>query len=80
MIIAIIFFFFLSYLIFDQQLKLISENPQLHLKKFTPPPLFLLTPPHKNSKSASPLLFAKNFQPLPPWRKGGGQCGNTNSR
>ena len=73
MIIAIIFFFFLSYLIFDQQLKLISENPQLHLKKFTPRPLFLLTPPQKNSKSASPLLFAKieKFSASPPLEKGG---------
>ena len=41
--------------------KLLSDNPQAPLKKSTPP--FLLTPPSKNSKIASPPLFAniENF-------------------
>ena len=39
-----------SDVMFDQQLKLLSENPQAPLKKFTP--LFLVTPP-KNLEIAS---------------------------
>ena len=61
---------FLSYVIFDQQLKITfrkSLGPPL--KKSTPP--FLLTPAHKNSESASPPFFAniENFSG-PPSEKG----------
>ena len=74
MIIAIIYIF-LSYAIFDQQLKIISENPQL------PPPPGKIHPPllnhspTKNSKSASLPLFAniENFSG-PPAERGGGHC------
>ena len=70
MIIAIIYIF-LSYMIFDQQLKITfrkSSTPH-PLKKSTPP--FLPNPP-KNSKSVSPPLFA-NIEKFSgcPCRKGG---------
>ena len=64
---------FLSYVIFDQQLTLLLENPQALLKT----PLFTHPLPLKNSKSASPpfLLTLKVFQPPPPpcAEKGGGE-------
>ena len=65
MIIAIICIF-LSYVIFDQQLK-ITFRKSIHSPLFTHSP-----PPPKNSKSSSPPLFAniENFSGL-PCRKGG---------
>ena len=65
MIIAIIYIF-LSYVIFDQQLK-------ITFRKSSGPPLKKSTPP-KNSKSAIShfLPTLKIFQPpSPPCRKGG---------
>ena len=60
----------LSYVVFDQQLKIPFRKSQAPLKKSTPP--FLLTPPPKSSKSASPPLFAniENFSG-PPAERGG---------
>ena len=72
MIIAIIYIF-LSYMIFDQQLKITFRKFSTPPEKITPP--FLLTPPPKNAKSTgSPFLpTLKIFQsPPPPCRKGGG--------
>ena len=56
----------LSYVIFDQQLK-------ITFRKSTPPLLFYSLPP-KYSKSGSPTLLAniENFSG-PPCRKGGGR-------
>ena len=73
MIIAIIYIF-LSYVIFDQQLKIIfrkSSEPPSPPKKSTPP--FLLNPPLKIQKVQVPpfLPTLKTFQP-PLQKRGGG--------
>ena len=58
MIIAIIYIF-LSYVIFDQQLKITFRKSSAPPWKNPLPPLYsLLTPSQKISKSASPRLFA----------------------
>ena len=64
MVIAIIYIF-LSYVIFDQQLKITFRKSSVPLKKSNSP--FLLTPPLKNSKRTSLPLFAKieNFSAHP---------------
>ena len=82
MIIAIIYIF-LSYVIFDQQLKITFRKSSVPLEKSNSP--FLLTPPLKIQKGqVYPFLpRLKIFQPSPPplpCRKRGGHCGNTNSR
>ena len=66
MIIATIYVF-LSYVIFDQQLKITFR------KSSAPPRLKKSTPP-KNSKSASSPLFAniENFSAHPPSERWGG--------
>ena len=72
---------FLSYVIFDQHLKITFR------KSSTPPPPkkstapFLLTLPLKIQKVQSPLPFAniENFSALPPAKRGGGPCDNTQS-
>ena len=61
MIIAIVYIF-VSYVIFDQQLKITFRKFSPALKKSTPHP-YSLSP--KNLKSASPP-FLPIFQPLPP--------------
>ena len=70
--ITTIVYIFVSYVIFDQQLKItFRKSSGSHpLKKSTLP--FLLTLPCKNSKSASPPLLPtlKIFQ-TPPCQKGG---------
>ena len=72
MITAIIYFF-LSYVIFDQQLKITfrkSSGP--HLKKSAPP--FLLTPPLKLLKvRVPPFLPTLKIFSGPPCRKGRGE-------
>ena len=75
MIIAIIYIFFNLMTLFDQQLKIIfrkSSAPYPSTKKKNPLPRF--TPsPTKNSKTATPPLFA-NIEIFtgPSCRKGGG--------
>ena len=61
MIIAIVYIF-VSYVIFDQQLKITFRKFSPALKKSTPHP-YSLSP--QNLKSASPP-FLPIFQPLPP--------------
>ena len=72
--ITTIVYIFVSYVIFDQQLKITfrkSSGPH-PLKKSTLP--FLLTRPCKNSKSASPPLIAniENLSAPTPCKKGEG--------
>ena len=53
--------------------KLLSENPEAPLKKFTP--LFLLTTPPKIQKLNPPfLLTLELFYDAPAERGGGGHC------
>ena len=70
-IIAIIYIF-LSYMIFDQQLKITFRKFSTPPEKITPP--FLLTPPPKNSKSTGlpflPTLKIFQSPPLPPAERG----------
>ena len=66
MIIAIIYIYFYIMWYLMNSWKLLSENPQPPLEKSTPH--FFLTSFPKNSKIASPLLFANigNFLDPPP--------------
>ena len=66
--IMIIDYDFLSYVIFDQQMK-------ITFRKASGTPSKVHLPP-KNSKSVSPLFFSKieNFL-APPAERGGGHCG-----
>ena len=73
MIIAVIYIF-LCYVIFDEQLKINSKDPQTPLKKFTPS--CLLTHPLKLQKLQVPPPFLstlKIFQNPPADRGGGGR-------
>ena len=73
MIIAIIYIS-LSYVIFDQQLKITFRKSSGPPEKVHPPPFYSLPP--KNTKSASPTLFAntENFSAPPPAERGRGRA------